>query len=83
MTIMNKYNLELEQRDVEIAFLHGDLKEIIYMERLEGFMKDKCKGCLLKKYVYGLKQIPMQCQRQFDEFLLKIRFVRSRHDSCV
>jgi len=82
MAIVNQYNLELEQRVVETALLHQDLKEIIYMEHLEGFMENKSKGCLLKKYVYGLKQIPMQWHRRFDEFLLKTVFVKNGHDSC-
>jgi len=52
------------------------------MEHLEGFMENKSKGCLLKKYVYGLKRIPMQWHRRFDEFLLKTVFVKNGHDSC-
>ena len=53
-------NIELEQLDVKIAFLHGNLDEEIFMEQLEGF---KVKGkenmvCKLKKSLYGLKQVP-------------------------
>ena len=34
-------DLELEQLDVKTVFLHGDLKEVIYMDQPEGF---KVKG---------------------------------------
>lgn len=39
-------------------FFHGDLKDKIYMEKLEGFVEDTSKVCLLKKFLDELKQNP-------------------------
>jgi Reverse transcriptase (RNA-dependent DNA polymerase) len=53
-------DLELEQLDIKIIFLYGDLEEEIYMVQLEGFevkRKDNMV-CKLKKSLYGLKQAP-------------------------
>ena len=52
-----RLNLEVEQLDVKIAFLHGDLEEKIYMEQPHGFEIDGKEDyvCLLKKSLYGLE----------------------------
>ena len=52
------HDMELEQLDVKIAFLHGDLEEEIYMQQLEGFKEPSKEDyvCLLKRSLYGLKQ---------------------------
>ena len=64
-------NLEVEQMDVKIVFLHGDLEKEIYMEQPEGFL---VKGkedyvCRLKKSLYGLKQAPRQWYLKFDSVM--------------
>lgn len=43
---------------MKIAFLHGDLKEKIYMQQPKGYEVDGKEDhvCLLKKSLYGLKQ---------------------------
>ena len=53
-------DIEIEQLDVKIGFLHGDLEEEIYMEQHEGFgVKGKENlACRLKKSLYSLKQAP-------------------------
>ena len=60
LAIVAQFDLELEQMDVKITFLHGELEEKIEMKQPEGYIqKDKEKKvCLLKKSLYGLKQSP-------------------------
>ncbi|CAN1262899.1 Retrovirus-related Pol polyprotein from transposon TNT 1-94 [Linum perenne] len=79
------FNWELEQMDVKTAFLHGDLKETMYMKQPEGFI-DKSKPdhvCCLKKSIYGLKQSPRQWNIKFDSCMRSLGFTRSNYDSCV
>ncbi|GJX81812.1 retrotransposon protein, putative, ty1-copia subclass [Tanacetum coccineum] len=50
---------DLEQLDVKMAFLHGNLEKTIYMRQPPGFEEGTGnKVCLLKKSLYGLKQSP-------------------------
>uniref|UniRef100_A0A2N9FFW3 Integrase catalytic domain-containing protein n=1 Tax=Fagus sylvatica TaxID=28930 RepID=A0A2N9FFW3_FAGSY len=78
-------DLELEQMDVKTAFLHGDLKEEIYMVQPEGFeAKGKeHKVCRLKKSLYGLKQAPRQWYKKFDSFMVGQGYTRTDADHCV
>ncbi|CAH9131081.1 unnamed protein product [Cuscuta epithymum] len=78
-------NLELEQMDVKTAFLHGDLKEEIYMEQPEGFQVPKKEHlvCRLKKSLYGLKQAPRQWYKKFDSFMVKHQYRRTVADHCL
>ncbi|GKE12050.1 retrovirus-related pol polyprotein from transposon TNT 1-94 [Tanacetum coccineum] len=73
---------ELEQLDVKTAFLHGNLKEVIYMRQRQGYEQGN-KVCLLKKPLYYLKQSPRQWYRRFDEYMLSNRFKCSSYASCV
>ena len=43
--------------DVKTTFLHGDLKEEIYMKQPEGFVVKEKQDlvCKLKRSLYGLK----------------------------
>ena len=52
-----QYKLELDQLDVKIIFLHGDLEEKICMSQLTGFKtaRNENKICKLKKSFYAKK----------------------------
>ena len=70
---------------MKTAFLHGDLKEEIYMDQPEGF---KVKGkehmvCKLKKSLYGLKQAPRQWYKKFDSFMVGHEYTRTNANHCV
>jgi ATP-binding cassette subfamily B (MDR/TAP) protein 1 len=77
-------NLEVEQIDVKIAFLHGDLDKEIYMEQPEGFeAKSKQLVCKLKKSLYGFKQAPRQWYNKFDSFMVDHGYAGTTSDHCV
>ncbi|GJT03692.1 retrotransposon protein, putative, ty1-copia subclass [Tanacetum coccineum] len=67
---------ELEQLDVKMAFLYGNLEEVIYMRHPPGYEQGN-KVCLLKKSLYGLNQSPRQRYRRFDDYMLSNGFKRS------
>lgn len=78
-------HFDLEQMDVQTAFLYVNLKEKIFMSQPEGFVvkgKEE-KVCLLERSLYGLKKSPRQWNKRFDEFILENGFERSNFDSCV
>lgn len=79
------YDLELEQLDVKTAFLHGILKEKVFMEQPEGYIHKGKENmvCLLKKSLYGLKQSPREWNHRFHTFMIKNGYARSEYDPCV
>jgi hypothetical protein len=79
------FDFEVEQMDVKIKFLHGNLQEKIYMKHPEGFVVKGKKELVykLKKSLYGLKQSPGMWYQKFETCILGIRFVRSMVDNCV
>ncbi|XP_071718917.1 uncharacterized protein [Rutidosis leptorrhynchoides] len=67
-------NWTLHQFDIKNVFLHGELKEEVYMEappRFVGNFNDR-EVCRLKKSLYGLKQSPRAWFGKFTLFMKKI-----------
>jgi len=57
LALAAQYDYELDKLDVKTTFLHGDLKEEIYMTQSLGFEVARKEKLLrkLKKSLYGLK----------------------------
>ena len=79
------HDLELVQMDVKTTFVHGDLKEEIYMQPPTEFVqKDKEHlVCKLKKSIYGLKQAPKQWYQNFNTFMQSQGLKHSTEDPCL
>ncbi|KAG8482181.1 hypothetical protein CXB51_026801 [Gossypium anomalum] len=71
LNIVAMHDLELEQLDVKITFLHGKLEDDIYMQQSEGFtvLEKEDYVYLLKKSLYGLKQSPRQWYKRLSSAL--------------
>ncbi|KAK4374957.1 hypothetical protein RND71_005634 [Anisodus tanguticus] len=75
----------IHQLDVKNAFLHGDLKETVYMHQPLGFRDPNRPHhvCLLKKLLYGLKQSPRAWYTRFADFFSTIGFTHNRSDNSL
>jgi len=67
---------------MKTAFLHGDLKEEIYMKQPEVFAV-KGKICKLNKFLYGLRKSPRMWYQKFDTFIRGLGFTRNKEDHYV
>ena len=79
------YNWPLKQLDVRNAFLHGILKEEVYMQQPTGYVDSThpTHVCKLHKSIYGLKQAPRAWFESFTTQLLTLGFQPSSADSSL
>jgi len=76
----------LQALDVKTAFLYGNLKEEIYMEQPEGFVKkgrDEKKVYRLLKALYGLKQAALVWNIELHKSLQRLGFNRVVSDAGI
>ena len=75
-------NLKLRQFDVKGAYLHGYLKEKIYMKQPPGFKDDTGCVCLLEQSLYGLKQAGNIWNQELNQVLQTNKFKQLKSDYC-
>jgi transposase InsO family protein len=75
----------IRQLDVKNAFLHGTLKEEVYMTQPQGYIDPTHPNlvCKLHKSIYGLKQAPRTWFDSFTSQLLHLGFTASTADSSL
>lgn len=76
---------DVQQLDVQNAFLHGNLDETVYMTQPLGFInKDKPDHvCKLNRSIYGLRQAPRAWNARFVAFVTNIGFCQSKSDTSL
>jgi len=78
---------ELENMDVNVAFLNAEVEEEIYMRQLEGYEVYGPNGeelvCKLKKSIYGLKQASRNWNQTIDKWMKDYGFKASEADPCL
>lgn len=82
LSIAASTKMKIIQFDVNTAFLNGELEEIVYMNQLIGFERDKTKVCKLQKSLYGLKQASRCWNKKFKGFIENHGFKTCNFDPC-
>ena len=79
------FDYEIWQMDVKTTFLHGNLKEDVYMIQPEGFVDPNNAGkiCKLKRSIYGLRQATRSWNIRFDEVIIDLGFIKNEEDYCL
>lgn len=76
---------EIHHLDVKTAFLHGELKETVYVTQPEGFEKkgSEDKVYKLNKALYGLRQAPRAWNNKLNHILLELQFTKCSKEPSV
>ncbi|PWA60828.1 ribonuclease H-like domain, Reverse transcriptase, RNA-dependent DNA polymerase [Artemisia annua] len=76
---------QVHHLDVKSAFLHGDLKEEVYVTQPEGFVQPGNSGKVYKliKALYGLRQAPRAWNVKLDQTLKSLDFKKCNIEQAV
>lgn len=75
---------DIQQIDINNAFLNGDLQEEVYMQQPPGFIANSHSlVCKLRKATYGLKQAPRAWYEKLHQALVQFGFLASKCDKSL
>ncbi|KAG7594052.1 Integrase catalytic core [Arabidopsis thaliana x Arabidopsis arenosa] len=76
---------EIHHLDVKTAFLHGELKETVYVYQPEGFevKGSEDKVYRLNKALYGLRQAPRAWNNKLNHILVDLHFTKCSKEPSV
>ena len=85
LSIVARYDDEIWQMDVKIAFLNGNLEEEIYMMQPKSFIAKSQEHMVrkLKMSIYGLKQASRLWNIGFDQAIKSFGFEHNLDEPCV
>jgi hypothetical protein len=85
LSMATTYDLELQQADVDTAFLYGDVDTELYMKQPTGFIEPGKEHlvCKLKKCLYGTKQAARQWYLKIQSCMMKNGYKSCSADNCI
>ena len=85
MSIATVEDLEVQQADVDTAFLYGTMDEDVYINQPTGFIEQGKADwvCHLLKSLYGTKQAARQWYQKVNGTMTKNGFTECKTDTCV
>lgn len=85
LSIAVTLNWTMKQLDIKNTFLHGFLKETVYMEQLLGFIDPTYAShvCQLNRALYGLKQSPCAWFDRLSKYLFDLGFSFSKANTSL
>ena len=84
LAISAKLNFDIQQMDVETAFLNATLEEEVYISIPSGVtMLEGCNCIRLNKALYGLKQSPREWYDNINACLQSLSFRRLHSEHCL
>ena len=78
-----KHDLELDQMDVSMTYLNGELEEDLYMLPPDGVSIQPGYCWKLRRSLYGLKQAGRTWNKTLDQKLGELGFTRLDAETCL